>query len=185
MSAASVRAGSRNASWRTWSGGLAQVDAAHTLQAMRANVRRSLGRSIVLEMARKIIAGIAERQEVKQVQAIRAWVLSRFVFVKDPIGVELLETPNYQLARIARDGKVQGDCDDAAALTAALCMAIGIPCTFYAVALRAGDGFGHVFTVARPLDRTAGRRVAVELDVTRPREVPTLPHFARRLPLDV
>jgi len=155
------------------------------MREMRRLVRDALTRRDVLETARAIVRDVPERREIQQARTIRLWSAARFSFVKDPVGVEFLQSPSAQLAQIRRQLKIQGDCDDAAMLTAALCMNVGIPCRFYAAA-RPGDSvFRHVYAVAYPLDRTSGRRVAVELDITRPIEIPALPAAGRRLPMDV
>lgn len=171
--------------YRTWGSGLDRPTAQDTMREMRRLVRASLMRRPVIETPRMIIRGVPERQELAQARAIRAWCDSRFRFVRDPVGVEYLIAPSRQLAEVRRWGFVQGDCDDAAMMTAALCMSVGLPCRFYAVARNAQDVYRHVFAVAYPLDRASGRRVAVELDITRPSEIPTLPAFGRRLPMDV
>jgi transglutaminase-like putative cysteine protease len=122
-----------------------------TLGRMAANIRASLKDPAVVEVARGIIAGVAPRDCVGQARAIRAWVDRRFRFVRDPLGVELLETPAFHLSRIKQYGFVQGDCDDAATLTAALGMAVGLPATLHAVAFFERDApFAHVFTLLHP-----------------------------------
>jgi transglutaminase-like putative cysteine protease len=135
-----------------------------TLARMAHNIRESLRSPSVVETARGIIAGVAPRDCVAQARAIRAWVDKRFRFVRDPLGVELLEAPSFHLSRIRDFGFVQGDCDDAATITAALGMAVGIPATLHAVAFFKPDApFAHVFTVLHP---TPGPKEGVEMDIT-------------------
>ncbi len=146
-----------------------RLEASTTLAQMAKNVRAVIGQPLVWETAKRIVAGVAPRDEVSQARAIRSWIAARFRFVKDPRGIELLETPLYLLQRIAVQGYVQGDCDDAATLAAALCTSIGIPAKFVAVDLvGTPQGFDHVFTVAYPVDRVAKKLTAVEFDITRP-----------------
>lgn len=145
-----------------------RVEAKNTMEQMRKNIRESLKAPIVWETAKAIVAGVGPRDEVNQAAAIRKWVAAKFRFVKDPIGVELLETPTYLLGKVKAQGYVQGDCDDAATISCALLMSIGIPCRLAAVAF--GDksaGYSHVFAVADPRDRF-GNKSVVEFDVTRP-----------------
>jgi len=166
-----------------------RLDAKNTMERMRKNIRTSMHRPHVLAKARAIIADarIAERDEAGQARAIREWVDAHFRFVKDPLGVELLETPSFLLAKIEKDGTVQGDCDDAATLSAALCGAIGIRPTLYALAFGqegTSPPYSHVIAVAHPIDRQLQRRVSVDFDVTRPKDM-SMPRVARKLAVKV
>lgn len=147
-------------------------NAAATLAQMRANAAASMLDPRVWETSRAIIAKTEPRDEVAQAMALRDWLLKSFRFVKDPVGRELLESPIYQLAQYDRRGFIQGDCDDAASLTGALLMSIGIPAQYVAVDIVGSPrGFDHVFTVGYPMDRAAKKRAALEFDVTRPSDV--------------
>lgn len=152
------------------------LHAGTTLAQMRANVRLALGEPIVWETARAIVANVTVRDQAAQARAIRAWVAARFRYVNDPTTVELLASPGMLLKSIDRAGYVQGDCDDAATLTAALLSAIGIPCELWAVGFKADAPFGHVFTVAAPRGGAP-----YEMDVTRPAGVALPRQFPRRL----
>lgn len=158
-----------------------RLRAERTLAQMRANVLDACSKPHTWETARTIVADVAERDQATQAQAIRAWMAARFRYVNDPVRVELLETPGYLLARIARDGFTQGDCDAAASLAAALCSAVGIPVELWAVAFKPGQPYAHVFAVATP-KRGGG---PVEMDVTRPAGVAMPKQFSRTLRLPV
>lgn len=139
-----------------------QGSAPTTLSRMAANIRSALRDPAVVEVARGIIAKVTPRDCEGQARAIRAWVDARFRFVRDPLGVELLESPAFHLSRIKAYGFVQGDCDDAATITAALGMAVGIPAVLHAVAFFTPDApFAHVFTVLHP-----SPGAPVEMDIT-------------------
>lgn len=139
-----------------------QGSAGTTLGRMAKNIRDGMSVPLVVETARQIISSVKPRDCVAQAKAIRAWVDKRFRFVRDPLGVELLETPGFHLSRIQRDGYVQGDCDDAATLCAALGMAVGLPATLHAIAFFTKDApFAHVFTVLHPPGAAP-----VEMDIT-------------------
>lgn len=157
-----------------------QGAAPKTLERMAQNIRDSLRDPAVVEVARGIIARVAPRDCEGQARAIRAWTDKRFRFVRDPLGVELLETPSFHLARIKKYGFVQGDCDDAATITAALGMAVGIPATLHAVAFFKPDApFAHVYTVLHP---TPGQ--PVEQDITHEagkKRPPISRHISRRV----
>ncbi len=166
-----------------------RLDAKKTMERMRANIRQAFHRPAVLAKAREIIAAarIAQRDEAGQARAVRAWVDSHFRFVKDPLGVELLETPSYLIAKVSKDGTVQGDCDDAATLGAALCGAIGIPSTLYALGfgpVGSKPPYSHVIAVAHARDRQAQKVVAVDFDVTKPKDM-VVPNIARKLAVKI
>lgn len=74
---------------------------------------------------------------VDQVRLIQRWVQNHITYVRDPVDVELVQTPEYTLQKHA------GDCDDQSVLTASLLQAIGHPVQFIAVGLN-GAPFSHV-----------------------------------------
>lgn len=161
-----------------------RLEAHTTLADMRARVHTDVGNPLVWETARKIIANVQPRDEVGQAQTIRAWALDHWRFVNDPLWHQLLTTPAYCLEQIQKQGYCQGNCADAAMLTAALCAAVHIQCRFAAVAFHSPTApYSHVFTLAYP--RTSiGSTDVVEQDITRP---PGLKKagFTRRLLLTV
>lgn len=152
-----------------------------TMQKMSLDVRRAYRQPRVWETARSIVQAVEPRNEVAQALAIRHWVAAHTRFIKDPVDTQLLTVPVYMLDRIQQQGFCQGDCADVAELAAALCMAIGFPCWFVAVAFGSTDAnYSHVFAVADA--QVPGGRVAkVELDTTRPQGTRRLRPFTRYL----
>lgn len=159
--------------------------ARETMERMRKFVRAALADPSFVYAAREIVSRAAERDEPAQAQTLRKWMQQHFQFVKDPDGREDQRDPRFMLNKIQANGKYFGDCDDAATLAAALAKAIGMPATFMAVAFAPGDAFRHVYTVIYPLDRKSKARRPLEMDVTRPADIPQLPRFARRMPVVV
>lgn len=141
-----------------------------TLQKMRSLVNGSLSVPLVVETANSIAATVPARDYLAIAQAIRSWMQRNFRFVRDPVGVELVRDPVYQLTQWQNNGYISGDCDDAAVLGAALGKANGIGARFIAVGFAPGGPLLHVFTIL------TGRRdggmgslgPGVDLDVTRP-----------------
>lgn len=150
---------------------------------MRAEVRDSLHVPIVYRTARSIVADAPARDELTDALHIRRWVLAHFKFLKDPAGLELLYGPVHMLHEIQRYGAAQGDCDEAATLTSALLLAVGIPAKFVAAGFSANGPFTHVYALGYPL--VNGGRQAVEMDITRPASIPNLPSFQRKLVVTV
>lgn len=141
-----------------------------TLDRMAALVNASLSVPLVIETANGIAATVPPRDYYAIAQAIRAWLTRRFRFVRDPVGVELLRDPEYQLRQWMTNGYITGDCDDAAILGAALGKAVGIGGKFVAVGFRPGGPLVHVFTVltGRASGGIGSLGSGVDLDVTRP-----------------
>jgi hypothetical protein len=161
-----------------------RLEARTTLETMRKRVHSELPIPIVWETARAIIANVTPRDEVAQAEAIRQWCSKNWRFVNDPMWHQLLTTPTYCLKKIREQGYVQGNCADAAMLSAALCLAIHIGCKFAAVSFGQQKPphhapYSHVMTIAYPRTRI-GSTAAVEMDFTRPADLARAT-FTRRL----
>lgn len=117
-----------------------------TLNHMREYVRASvrLPEQIVRNKATEIFAraGVPPRKYMRELAALHAFVRDRVRYVRDPVGVELVQTPEVTLQ------KMSGDCDDKATLLAALLESTGHPAKFTAVAF-GGNQFSHVLTQAK------------------------------------
>lgn len=135
--------------WMPGDGG--KLSAAKTLREMAKNIKHDAASPEVWETSRSIVAQVPERDQPLQAKTIRRWCKARFRYVADPVNIDLLASPRYLLNQIKKHGYVQGDCDDAAALTASLLQGVGIVATLEAVAfIRPDAPFTHVFTIAHP-----------------------------------
>lgn len=165
-----------------------RLEAKDTLEQMRKHVHQEIGIPLVWETARAVVANVTPRDEVAQALAVRDWCKDHWRFVNDPMWHQLLTTPVYLLDHIRQAGYVQGNCADAALLSAALCLAIHIPCKFAAVSFGQQRPphhapYSHVMTIAYPHTHI-GSTAAVEMDFTRPEDLARAA-FTRRLLLDV
>lgn len=142
-----------------------------TVWHMRALVRSSLHRTLLTQRAASIVAGSVG--ELEAANRIREYLEERVAFVPDPLGVELLKSPVYMLREIDADGRATGDCDDVAILGAALGLAVGLPARFVLLAFTPGAPYEHVYT---ELQTEGGW---LELDTTRPHQLPSGLHIAR------
>lgn len=97
------------------------------------------------------------RNPQSELSALLEWVQERWHYVRDPTSVELVQTPALMLREIRLRGEVQGDCDDAAVLFAALAESAGYP-TRFVVQGPAGDLFRHVVIEVQ----AGGRWLAVD-----------------------
>lgn len=117
-----------------------------TLKQMREYARAAvrapdqLVRGTALAIFRR--KGVPPRKWLAEIRALHEWVRDCIRYVKDPVGIELVQTPEATL-------KVgQGDCDDKSTLLAALLLATGHPCRFVAVGMN-GAPFSHVLVEAK------------------------------------
>lgn len=143
--------------------------AQQTLQKMRQLVNASLMVPRVVEHATAAVAVVPSRDYRAMANEIRAWLSRNFKFVPDPVGVELLRDPEYQLTTFDNTGRILGDCDDAAILGAALAKAVGIRASFVAVGFTPGGPLRHVFAILTgPAAGGIRWGTPISLDVTRP-----------------
>lgn len=94
-----------------------------------------LARNQALEIFRS--AGLRSREYIPEAQALQRWVQNCIRYVRDPVDVELVQTPEVTLKLRT------GDCDDQATLLAAMLKATGHPAKFVAVGMN-GAPFSHV-----------------------------------------
>lgn len=112
---------------------------------------------------------------------IRAWIVSRFHFVRDPSGVELLKSPAYMLGEWERTGRITGDCDDAAILGASIALASGYRVRWVLLGFHPRHPFKHVYAETSP----TGRDPWTDFDVTKPAQFPPGLRAHRRLVIAV
>lgn len=96
-----------------------------TLTAMRTVIRRAVADPRIQLAARTAAPLGSTPLQIRD--GILSWLLTHSVFRNDPVAVELVRTPTAQLGVIARQGRMPGDCDDAATLGAALALTRGLP----------------------------------------------------------
>jgi len=83
------------------------------------------------------MAGLKSRQWVPEIQALQRFVQNNIVYTRDPVNLELVQSPEVTL-KLRR-----GDCDDQATLLGAMLEAAGHPAKFVAVGVNGGP-FSHV-----------------------------------------
>lgn len=117
-----------------------------TLNHMRDFVRASIRspEQIVRERALRILdaAGVPQRKYWQSARALHAFVRDEIKYVRDPVGVELVQTPEKTLQL------GYGDCDDKSTLLAALLESTGHPARFTVIAF-GGNPFSHVLAETR------------------------------------
>ena len=79
-------------------------------------------------------------------EAIDGWIRTCWTFEPDPLNVEFIRTPAYQLQLAAGNGgRLRGDCDDASVLAASLLSALSWPVKIIAIRVLPDPEFSHVF----------------------------------------
>lgn len=122
----------------------------HVLANMRGLVSKFKGSPMVRQKAVEITQGIAKdprtglanRRDYQAIaEAVYSWLKKNIAYVRDPAGIEWLQSPDKTLQYGF------GDCDDQSILPAALMSSIGIPTRFVVVKADAGnkDAFSHVY----------------------------------------
>ena len=134
--------------------------AVETLHVMQRLVRAAVLDPSFVWWSREICQDCVARDEYCLALVIRQFVDMSVKFVRDPVGVESLTSPLTHMKKLRGHYgmTVGGDCDDAATLSAALGLAVGLPARFVVIAFPVaapipGEGFvednapyQHVFT---------------------------------------
>jgi hypothetical protein len=84
---------------------------------------------------------------VSNASRIAHWVRDRYVYVRDPLGVEFISTPTEMLQEISSSGKTHEDCESVALLFLALCRSVGIDGAFAATKINGSQVYNHVVAV--------------------------------------
>lgn len=115
-----------------------------TLKVMRTFVRDAVRdpHQVIRDKAASLVADLPPRQWMAQIRRLHEFVRDEIRYLRDPVGVELVQTP------VALLSSRQGDCDDKSTLLAALLESIGHPAQFVAVGF-GGEGFSHVLVETR------------------------------------
>jgi transglutaminase-like putative cysteine protease len=129
----------------------------------RAGARDLAVRTAAISAVKR--AGIRPMDYRGELDAIFRFVRDEVRYTRDPVSVEVLQTPVATLKRLA------GDCDDKSVLLAAMIESIGHPSqlAFRVIGTRPGGNYSHVYVVAKlggrliPLDPTpAGAKLGWE-----------------------
>lgn len=145
-----------------------------TVGKMVELIRWGAWQPTVRQHALRVMGNVDGRDGYRQALALRDWLVEKFLFVRDPMDVELLHSPVYLLTHPGEDGKYRADCDDAATLGASLAQAVGLQARLVVVGFLSPNApFRHVWAeVAAPSGPDSGKWV--ELDVTRTaQKIPT------------
>ncbi len=110
-----------------------------TVNVMRLKANEA--KKTLRPLAEQICAKLEPGDYNSEIYAIYSWMRANIRYAKDPYDVEYVQAPRRLLE------SRQGDCDDIACLSAALCMAMGHECRFLVVGFEDGNP-SHVFCQA-------------------------------------
>ena len=117
-----------------------------TANAIKQAVAFAIRRPEIRRRAEEIVVGCAERDERCEVTKIMRWTESHFRYVKDPVGIEMVKSPEVSDEEISKIGRFQGDCDDATAYVAALLKSVGYTVRAVVIAVPGrGEQFRHIY----------------------------------------
>jgi transglutaminase-like putative cysteine protease len=141
-----------------------------TLKIMRGFVRDAVRNpdQTVRGRATALVSGLPARNWHAEIRALHSFVRDQMRYLRDPVDVELVQTPERSLEIM------QGDCDDKATLLAALLDSIGHPARFVALGFN-GEGFSHVLVETRIAHTGNDKRDWMPLETIIPREAGWFP----------
>jgi hypothetical protein len=128
--------------------------APQTVALIKREALRSQNDYNVRELTEAVCAGLPSKDYAGEALAIYHFVLGHTRYMRDPRTVELVRSPD-RVARALKNGHTPNlDCDDMAALIAAMLLSAGHSCRIVTVAFRTmfhkGERqFSHVFTQSR------------------------------------
>jgi hypothetical protein len=145
---------------------------AQTVEAMEAAAKQDQAHPLVRAFAGRAIQRASASAPgppsvLDVVKAVEELAAEEVTFVRDPINVELVQTPSYLLSLPQRGlGAPMGDCDELATLVASALMSIGMDPSFVRLAwvTRGADPYAHVL-VSVPV-QVDGRVLPLLLDAS-------------------
>lgn len=111
-------------------------------------LKEEYGRLPAIRSAALAIASSAiDDDQAGQVNRLAVFVRTALIYVRDPLNLEFVQTPDLLLLAIDRDGFAQGDCDDHVLLFAALAESLAIECDIAGVCSPGAVTEDHVIAV--------------------------------------
>lgn len=133
-----------------------------TILRMQAAARAAAASPLIRELALNILASAGVRSSfyADEALAIGQFVKLYVRYVRDPSGIEYLQSPVMMIQQMRTAGGSQGDCDDMATLTAALLLSVGHEPFFRAVRYQGNNSsnYNHIYVVDYEKNRGGPRR---------------------------
>jgi hypothetical protein len=129
--------------------GFGSIVTSNTMTLMRNIINASVRSYYVRRWAEKITEYADD--DYSRAEAIFNFIVSNSRYVPDPVGLELLKSPEVSLQLIEVGNQPAMDCDDSAILMGALMMAVGIPYALRAVSFN--EEYSHIYGLVKIKDR--------------------------------
>lgn len=138
---------------------------AATLRIMRDFVKGSTRDpdQLIRSKARELLSHVPPRQWFAEIRALHGYVRDQIRYLRDPVDVELVQTPEKTIEF------AQGDCDDKSTLLGALLHSVGHPVRFAALGFE-GRPFSHVLVETRVNHTGVDKRDWLPLETIVPKE---------------
>lgn len=94
----------------------------------------------------EVLGAIANNDTRTQLAKIFDFVKAKVIYIKDPKGFELIQSPVAMIDRIEKTGHVYGDCDDHVVLLNSMLATIGFECVPMGVKLHGSSYYNHVIS---------------------------------------
>ncbi len=104
--------------------------------------------------------GLANKDYLSEILAIRNFAAERVRYQNDPLGLELVKDPQRLVEEMARHGIAVGDCDDLGLLLATMARQLGREAQWITVGFGPPNSFSHVF--ARAKEPKTGRWIVLD-----------------------
>lgn len=129
-----------------------------TVKRAKELVNKSLMNYKFIEFARNLVKNVSGKDDLAKAYTIWKWVKNNVKYQKDPIGVELIQSPEHTLKVLT------GDCDDHTILVSALNRAVGIPTRMVVLSQSMDGTFTHIYPEV--LIKYKGKEMWVPSDTT-------------------
>ncbi|MBT9133155.1 MAG: hypothetical protein DDT33_01686 [Firmicutes bacterium] len=94
-------------------------------EIMRRQIINGIQSPLVRELAEDIIRNATERERGQEIRAIHKWCIRSKKFARDPVKIELLESPRRLAYEYRKKGVIRADCESLSTLQAALLGSLG------------------------------------------------------------
>lgn len=118
---------------------------ANTSYKIAELIKKSSENPYIRHWAELITESVKDRDEVGEIKSIFSFLQDKTRYVRDPLGVEYIQTPPYILGRIELGTKPGLDCDDYTTLGLSLLRSLGYPTMIRLAGYGPSKDFSHVY----------------------------------------
>lgn len=123
-----------------------EPDADQILRIMAEIVDDYSTRPEIRAFALRVIGNMGHDDRRRQLDAITNFVVKNVLYVRDPIGVEYILTPDRMIKEYEMTGVIRGDCDDHTILANTLLQSVGFETRPIGVKVFRSDVYDHTIS---------------------------------------